>query len=247
MRVRIGVEGDFDGIVREETAETSRRLRDGIRRASDALREDLRGQTVTALPRGRGIANAWRSKVFPENPFTVTLHPAAVVWSRAPNIISAFDEGKPITAKRSRFLCWPTGFNATSGRRNAGARGGLRVTAAEMAGARGQAVVIPTKSDRSVFLWCLRVRQASSTGGRSRRGRGRVRLFVGNRNVEVNTGRGRAADRAGRAKDLTTLGLVPMFFLKKTVNPGKRLDVAGAARRAEGALFAHLGAEMGTG
>jgi hypothetical protein len=245
MRLRIGVEGDFQGLIDEETTETSRRLRDGVRCATDGLREDLRSQTATALPRGRGIANAWRAKVFPANPFTVTLHPAGLVWSRAPNIIDAFDKGAPITAKRSRYLCWPTGFNAVGGRRNAGARGGLRVTAAEMAAARGQAVVIPSRTDRSVFLWCLRVRQASSTGGRTGRGRGRLRLFVGNRNVEVNTGRGKASDKAARSRLILKNDLVPMFYLKKTVSPGKRLDVAGAARRAETALAAHVASEMG--
>jgi hypothetical protein len=40
---------------------------------------------------------------------------------------------------------------------------------------------------------------------------------------------------------LVESGLVPMFFLKRSVNPGKRLDIAGAADRAERRLAEYLG------
>jgi hypothetical protein len=239
MRARISVEGDFSEAVEDETRELARDLRSGVSRAGADLLNDVRGQTSSAF-KGRGVTNAWRSRTYPQNPFTLTLHPAAVVWTRAPNIVAAFEEGKPITARRGRYLCWPTGYNAIGGRRNKGARGGLRVTPDEMKAAKGQSVIIPSSSDRTLKLWCLRVRQASSTGGKSGRGRGRLRLFVGNRNVEVNTGRGKAGERAARTKQLVDSGLVPMFFLKRTVNPGKRLDIAGAGDRAMTRLAGYL-------
>jgi uncharacterized protein YjlB len=239
MRARITVEGDIVDAVEEGIREQSRDLRDGVVRASQALLTDVRDQTSSAF-KGNGVTRAWRSRIYPTSPFTVTLHPAAVVWTRAPNIVSAFEEGKTITARRGRYLCWPTGYNAIGGRRNKGSRGGLRVTPDEMKAAKGQSVIITSKSDRTLKLWCLRVRQASSTGGKSGRGRGRVRLFVGNRNVEVNTGRGKAGERKARQEQLVESGLVPMFFLKRSVNPGKRLDIAGAANRAEARLADYL-------
>lgn len=244
MRVRAEVRGDLAALIQDETDATARALRDGIDRAGLALQADLRDQTKRALPRGQGIANAWRERVYPVNPFVRTLHPTALVWSRTPDIISAFDEGKPITVKRTKFLCWPTGYNAAGGRRNASGRGGVRVSTDEMTAAKGQSVVIPTRR-RGTYLWCLRVRQASSRGGRTGRGRGRVQLYVGGKNVQVNTGRGKAGERQERQTQLVALGLVPMFILQRSVNPGKRLDVAGAAAKADAALPGYLAVELG--
>jgi hypothetical protein len=110
-----------------------------------------------------------------------------------------------------------------------------------MVAARGQSVVIPSRSNRGLFLWCLRTREARGT---KRRSRNRIRIYVGN-NVEVLTGRIKAGERNEKAQGLLGLGLVALFFLKKTVNPGKRLDVAGAAQKADAALAGHIGAELG--
>lgn len=234
MRLGVTIRGDLAAIVQDETVETARGLRDGIDTARAALQQELRDQSSRAF-KGRSIANSWRSRTFPQNPLTVTMHPSALVWTRAPNIVSAFEEGQAITVKNGKYLCWPTSFNAARGRRNSGSRGGLRVTPEEMAAAKGQSVVLPSRT-RGLFLWCLRVRQASSRGGRSGRGRGRVRLYVGNRNVEILTGRIRAGERAEKAAELVARGIVPMFFLSRQVTPGKRLDVAGAAAKADAAL-----------
>lgn len=66
-------------------------------------------------------------------------------------------------------------------------------------------------------------------------------FFVASHNVEVNTGRGKAGDRAARTEALLASGLAPMFFLSSEVRPGKRLDVAGVARRADGVLERAVG------
>jgi hypothetical protein len=235
MRVGISIRGDIAALMQDETVETARGLRDGVDRARAALQDELRGQTARALPRGRAIANAWRSKMYPTNPLTVTMHPAAVVWTRAPNVITPLETGEVIRVKRGAYMVWPTAYNASGGRRNAGSRGGVKVTIAEMTAARGQSVVLRSRKS-GLSLWCLRIRQASSTGGRTGRGKGRVRLYVGSRNVEILTGRIKASERVEKAQELLTRGLVPMFFMAKQVRPGKRLDIAGAAARADGTL-----------
>ena len=119
------------------------------------------------------------------------------------------------------------------------------MTPEEMVSSR-ESVVIPSGNFR-IKLWCLKARQASSRGGKSGRGKGRVRFFVGGRNVEVNTGRGRAGERAGRTEQLLKSGLAPMFFLSTEVNPGKRLDVAGVGRRADAVLEREVTAALGAG
>jgi hypothetical protein len=231
MRLRCQIDGSFDAVMTDIQRELARDFRDAMDQAGVSLQNELKQQTLTALSRGQGVANAWKRQTYPRNPLNPTLHPTGFVWTRAPNIIQPIDTGEVITVKRGKWLVWPTGYNATAGRRNAGRRGGMRVSVEEMIAAKRQTVVIPT-SNPEIKLWCLRVRQASSLGGKSRRGRGRVQLFVGNRNVEVNTGRGKVRDRAFRTQAILKYGLVPMFIMSRQVQPGKRLDIDAAADRA---------------
>jgi hypothetical protein len=95
-----------------------------------------------------------------------------------------------------------------------------------------------SKSNRSVRLWCLRVRGASGIGRRTRR----LRLFVGP-NAEILTGR--RSGQQGRAREILAQGFVPMFFLLRQVSLRKRLDVAAVRRRAPGILARTLAAELG--
>jgi hypothetical protein len=231
MRLRCQIDGDFGTFLMDFERELARDFRDAMDQAGISLQNELKQQTLSALSRGQGVANAWKRQTYPKNPLSPTLRPTAFVWTRAPNIIQPIDTGEVITVQRGKWLVWPTGYNALAGRRNASGRGGMRVKPEEMVAARKQTAVIPT-SNPKIKLWCLRVRQASSLGGKSRRGRGRIQLFVGNRNVQVNTGRGKASQRQARQQQLVESGLVPMFFMSKQVHPGKRLDIDAAADRA---------------
>jgi len=103
----------------------------------------------------------------------------------------------------------------------------LRVTPAQMQAARRDAFVLRSKSNPSIWLWCLRVRAASGIARRSRR----LRLFVG-LNAEILTGRRRGQQQ--RAREILSQGFVPIFFLLRQVSLRKRLDVAGVRRRAPG-------------
>jgi hypothetical protein len=113
----------------------------------------------------------------------------------------------------------------------------LRVTPAQMQAARREAFVIRSKSNPSIWLWCLRVRAASGIARRSRR----LRLFV-LPNAEILNGRRRGQQQ--RAREILAQGFVPMFFLLRQVSLRKRLDVAGVRRRAPGILARALAAEL---
>ena len=252
MRYSVSISGDLRKIIAEETVLAAQALRRGVERAGRGVQGELREQVRAAGFRGGGerLANAWRMKVYPPTP-KFTLHPAALVYAtdkgraNAANIFDAFDKGVPIRARGKKWLAWPTGFNATGGRRQAGFRGGMRVTLAEMAADKKDTVVLNARGRRDVALWCLRVRE-----GRGRRGKfgpfnkTRVRLYVGGKNVEVATGKIKAAERNVLVRRLLDRGYVAMFFLAKQVNPRKRLDVAGAAARAEAVLDSSLRAEL---
>jgi len=69
------------------------------------LKDELREQVVSA-GMGARLAKTWRGKRFPES--QPSINSAAYVWSRAPNIVDAFERGVPIIARNRRFLVVPT-------------------------------------------------------------------------------------------------------------------------------------------
>jgi len=213
--------GDLRQALAAEVRAGERAATGAVREGTEALKRELRGQVLAAFGgRGRGLANAWRSQVFPRS--GVSLRAAGLVWTKVPNVIDAFERGALIRAKGGRrFLAIPTGFNAARGWRGRGDKG-LRVTPAQMV-ASGQGFLRPFRSGRG-FVWCLPLRQGEPTGRRRR-----TRLIAGGL-TEVGT-----ANRKGReawARGLLAQGMVPMFLLLPQVQLAKRLDVQGAAERA---------------
>ena len=126
-------------------------LRRAVERTGRQVQEDLRAQVRSAgfKDGGRAMANAWRLKTFPAAG-VVTFRPAALVFSKMPEAVQAFDRGEPIVARKRKYLAFPTGYNARSGRRSAGSRGGVRVTTQAMIAAGSQAFILRAKSNRSV-------------------------------------------------------------------------------------------------
>jgi hypothetical protein len=187
-----------------------------VRAETERLKAELRQQVVSAFgARGRGIANAWRARMFPQA--GESLGAAGIVWTKVPSIIDAFERGATIRARGGRFLAIPTGFNAAGGRRGAKPR----VTAQQMVVSR-QAFLRPFRSGRG-FVWCLPVRQGERVGRR------RAPLIAGGL-AAVATARRRGA--AGWQAALLEQGFVPMLLLVPQVQLAKRLDVRGAGHRA---------------
>jgi Family of unknown function (DUF6441) len=109
----------------------------GTKEAGRGLKTELRRQ-VTSAGLGHRLANSWRDKHYPNQ----GLDAASLVYTKAPQIISAFDEAAVIRSRRGRFLAIPTENAARKGSTAGGsARPPSRSTGLGRFGlCRGQAV-----------------------------------------------------------------------------------------------------------
>lgn len=209
--------GDVRKVLAAEVRAGERAAMTVMRAETDQVKKELRDQATSAFAgNARGVANAWRSQVFPRG--GQSLRPAGLVFTKVPAIIDAFERGALIRPKGGgKFLAIPTGFNRQGGRRGAKPR----VSPAQMV-ASGQGFLRPFASGRG-FVWALPVRQGERVGRR------RAPLIAGGV-AAVATGRRRGA--AAWQQSLLAQGFVPMFLLVPQVKHTKRLDVKGAAERA---------------
>lgn len=242
--LRATIPGNLKSAMQAEVRKVSGALRRAVATTGAQVQGELRAQARGAgfKDGGRSVANSWRLKLYPPPGVApTTFKPAALVYSRMPQVVDAFDRGATITAKGGKYLAFPTGFNATAGRRNASRRGGLRVTPAQMiqASRRNEAFVLPLDGRPGRALWCLKVAGAYGTTKRTRR---RLRLFVGT-STEVVTGKVKGLQQ--RRRDVLKQGFVPMFFLMRSVSLRKRLDVGSVRARAARLYAGHAVAELG--
>jgi hypothetical protein len=86
-----------------ELRELERAVATGTRDAGRGLRTELRRQ-VTSAGLGQRLANSWRDRHYPNR----KLDAASLVYTKAPQIIRAFDEDAVIRSRRGRFLAIPT-------------------------------------------------------------------------------------------------------------------------------------------
>jgi hypothetical protein len=241
--IKATITGNLAEALDGEVLKVAGALRRAVAATGRQVQGDLRGQARGAgfKDGGKSVANAWRLAVYPApGRGPRTFRPAALVSSKMPEIVNAFDKGATITAKGGKYLAFPTGYNAARGRRNAGGRGGMRVTPDQMqqAGKRGEAFVLDTRNPR-VRLWCLRV---AATTGITQRTRKRIRLFVGT-STEVVTGKVKGIQQ--KRRDILAKGFLPMFFLMRQVTLRKRLDVAGIRAKAPAIFARNAVAELG--
>src|ERR671918_2696849 len=75
----------------------------GTKAAGQGLKTELRRQVASA-GLGQRLANSWQDRHYPNQ----RLDAASPVYTKAPQIIRAFDEGAVIRSKRGRFLAIPT-------------------------------------------------------------------------------------------------------------------------------------------
>jgi Family of unknown function (DUF6441) len=183
-----------------ELRDLERAVAGGTRDAGRGLRTELRRQVASA-GLGQRLANSWRVKHYPNQ----QIDAASLVYTKAPQIIRAFDEGAVIRSRRGRFLAIPT--------ENAPRRGtdGRRISPSTFPEHRfGLLRFVPRPSGPSLLVVDgLRASFSRQTG--------QLRGFR------------RATDRARRSgQGLTT---VVMFLLVPQVKLRKRLDVARSAER----------------
>jgi Family of unknown function (DUF6441) len=170
----------------------------GTRDSGRGLKTELRRQ-VTSAGLGQRLANSWRDRHYPNQ----KVDAASLVYTKAPQIIRAFDEGAMIRSRRGRFLAIPTD--------NAPRKGtdGRRISPSTFPEHRfGPLRFVPRPTGPSLLVVDgLRASYSRQTG--------QLRGFR------------RATDRTRRSgQGLTT---VVMFLLVPQVKLSKRLDVARAA------------------
>jgi Family of unknown function (DUF6441) len=183
-----------------ELRDIERAVTTGARAAGQGLRTELRRQVASA-GLGQRLANSWRDKHYPNQ----NLDAASLVYTKAPQIIRAFDEGAVIQSRRGRFLAIPT--------ENAPRKGtdGRRISPSTFPEHRfGPLRFVPRRSGPSLLV-VDRLRASFS------RQTGELRGFR------------RATERARRSGQ--GLATAVMFLLVPQVKLRKRLDVARAAER----------------
>jgi hypothetical protein len=177
----------------------------GTKSAGRGLKTELRRQ-VGSAGLGQRLANSWRDRHYPNQ----KLDAASLVYTKAPQIIRAFDEGAVVRSKRGRFLAIPT--------ENAPKKGtdGKRISPTTFPEHRfGPLRFVPRQSGPSLLV--VDGLRASFS-----------------RKTEQLRGFRRATERARRSgQGLTT---VVMFLLVPQVKLSKRVDVARAAERWSGQL-----------
>ena len=200
MKLAVTIARSLQAGMQGELGNIERALATGTKAAGSGLKTELRRQVASA-GLGQRLANSWRDKHYPNQ----KLDAASLVYTKAPQIIRAFDEGALIRSKRGRFLAIPT--------ENAPRKGtdGKRISPSTFPEHRfGPLRFVPRETGPSLLV-------VDGLRGSVSRKTGQLRGFR------------RAPDRARQSgAGLTT---VVMFLLVPQVKLPKRLDVARAAER----------------
>ena len=103
MKLAAMIARSLQADMQAELRDIERAVTTGTRDAGRGLKTELRRQ-VTSAGLGQRLANSWRDKHYPNQ----KLDAASLVYTKAPQIIRAFDEGAVIRSRRGRFLAIPT-------------------------------------------------------------------------------------------------------------------------------------------
>jgi Family of unknown function (DUF6441) len=200
MKFAAAITRSVQADLQAELRDIERAVASGTRDAGQGLKAELRRQVASA-GLGQRLARTWRDRYYPNQ----RLDAASLVYTKAPPIIRAFDEGAVIRSRRGRFLAIPT--------ENAPRKGtdGKRISPSNFPEHRfGLLRFVPRPSGPSLLVADgLRASFSKQTG--------ELRGFRS------------ATERARRSgQGLTT---VVMFLLVPQVKLSKRLDVARVAER----------------
>ena len=103
MKLAASITRSLQTDMQAELRSIERAVTSGTRGAGRWLKTELRRQ-VTSAGLGQRLANSWRDKHYPNR----KLDAASLVYTKAPQIIRAFDEGAVVRSRRGRFLAIPT-------------------------------------------------------------------------------------------------------------------------------------------
>ncbi|WP_181850567.1 DUF6441 family protein [Thalassospira xiamenensis] len=106
MRVKFEVQKKFSVALDLKRIAIERGNTRAVRESVNTVKQRLRGQTIGS-GLGRRVANAWRSKMYPDRKSSAA-NPAGIVYTRAQKIIDGFSRGTPIKSKDGFFLAVAT-------------------------------------------------------------------------------------------------------------------------------------------
>jgi hypothetical protein len=105
MKLTLRRSGSFADIMAGEYLAGERAVTAAMRIAAATLKSGWRAQ-VTGAGLGSRLANTVRSEAYPKG--TDSMNAAAMVWTKAPKLIGAFDTGPLIRSKDGFWLAIPT-------------------------------------------------------------------------------------------------------------------------------------------
>jgi hypothetical protein len=105
MKLDLSVTGDIVTAMRAEILAGEKAVTTAMRAAGNGLKSDWRAQ-ITRARLGQRLSNTIRSKTYPAA--GESIEAAALVWSKAPQIIGAHDTGPLIRSKDGFWLAIPT-------------------------------------------------------------------------------------------------------------------------------------------
>ena len=205
MKLTATIVGSLAAEMQAEMRHIAKSVPDGVKAAGDGLKGSLRKQ-VTAAGLGARLSRTWRGRVYNNQGHNA----ASLVWSKAPRIIRAFDEGVTIRSKDGFWLAIPTAAAPKSG------IGGKRINPSNFPEHRFGPLRFVYRRGKPSLLVVDGVRVSAQTGRVGRQAKGGGRTKSGSYKQGIST--------------------VAMFVLVPQVKLRKRLDIAGAVRRWTGRL-----------
>jgi hypothetical protein len=189
----------------EAETDAARSVTGAMREVTEGLKSDLRADVVDGGLEQR-LANTWRGRTYPEG--AVSLDAASFVWSKAPNIVDAFDRGVTIQSSRGFWLAIPTPAAGVKGISTTGAM--KRITPGGWERRTGMRLRFVYRRGRPSLL-------VADNARLSKKGLARP-----------NIGRTRGGAQFTRIKGRST---VVVFILVPQVTLRKRLDIAAIGQR----------------
>ena len=153
MKLTATMVGSLKADMQAELRRIERAVPDGLKAAGDGLKGSLRKQVVAA-GLGARLSRTWRGKTYVNKGHDA----ASLVWSKAPQIALAFDEGVVIKGKGGNWLAIPTPAAPKRG------VGGKRITPATFPTARHGPLRMVRRSGRSALLVVDGVRVSAQSG-----------------------------------------------------------------------------------
>jgi hypothetical protein len=142
MRFKATIIGDIVAAMEKEYLAGEKAVTSTMRAVAADLKRDWRAQ-VAAAGLGSRLSNAIRSDSYPKG--TESMNAAALVWTNAPKITKAFEDGGVIRSRNGFWLAIPT---PAAGR---GQRGG-RITPGEWEARTGMRLRFVYRKNRTAML-----------------------------------------------------------------------------------------------